>query len=354
MYALDDEVGWRRITACLGDYFPGVEQKNGVCLYLDGGGVGLGYCGFIDGGLDVGVCAVVEEGGVVGAFVGGEGIGAGSCGEVGYLGGSAGGPVSGGEFRAGGGGVGYSDFGGQRGFGDEFYGDQHGFGGSPFEAVAGGLRVEFLHRGGVYEHGCDLSGSGPMRATAFSRTRWRRCAGMTLPEVMVATAPWRGTGNTYGIYNPPARDWAFDLNFLDPSRLPPGTPEVRAVIRGGVGWVSERGVRLSLERVPEVWMALGLTNAVDVAAAIERDFSEARIAGRSSCYTEGGEGLMFDLEWEGVQGEVMVSRVAVVGFSGVGFRFILTASRSVFGGAVSAYQGVLTSFQPLVPVLGGG
>ncbi len=54
----------------------------------------------------------------------------------------------------------------------------------------------------------------------------------------VATAAWRGTGNTYGIYNPPARDWAFDLNFLDPARLPPGTPEVRAVIRGGWSMVS--------------------------------------------------------------------------------------------------------------------
>jgi hypothetical protein len=101
-------------------------------------------------------------------------------------------------------------------------------------------------------------------------------------------------------------------------------------------------------------MSAGLTNAVVVAASIERDFPEARIVGRSSCYTEGGEGLMFDLEWEGVQGEGMVSRVAVVDFSGVGFRLVLTARRSVFGGAVGAYQGVLTSFQPTAVVLGGG
>lgn len=48
----------------------------------------------------------------------------------------------------------------------------------------------------------------------------------------VAVGAWRGTGGTHGIYNPPVRNWAFDLSFLDPNRLPPGTPEVRAVVRG--------------------------------------------------------------------------------------------------------------------------
>lgn len=44
-----------------------------------------------------------------------------------------------------------------------------------------------------------------------------------------ATAPWVGTG-TY--YNPPNRDWALDKNFANPTKLPPGTPTVRALIRG--------------------------------------------------------------------------------------------------------------------------
>ena len=43
-----------------------------------------------------------------------------------------------------------------------------------------------------------------------------------------ATNWWIDPG-TY--YNPPARDWAFDLNFLNVNRLPPGTPQVRKVIR---------------------------------------------------------------------------------------------------------------------------
>lgn len=47
-----------------------------------------------------------------------------------------------------------------------------------------------------------------------------------------AKAPWGGSD----VYNPPNRQWTFDLNFLDPTKLPPGTPEVRAVIRGE--WVN--------------------------------------------------------------------------------------------------------------------
>jgi hypothetical protein len=47
-----------------------------------------------------------------------------------------------------------------------------------------------------------------------------------------ATGTWKGTGSTYGIYNPPKRDWHFDKNFLDPNKLPPLTPMVISVIRG--------------------------------------------------------------------------------------------------------------------------
>jgi hypothetical protein len=51
-------------------------------------------------------------------------------------------------------------------------------------------------------------------------------------ESEVATAPWRGTGSSIGIYNPPVRNWNFDNNFLDPTKLPPGTPAARTLIRG--------------------------------------------------------------------------------------------------------------------------
>ena len=44
--------------------------------------------------------------------------------------------------------------------------------------------------------------------------------------------PWLGTGSTFGIYNAPTRNWTFDLNFLNPAKLPPGTPELRKLVRG--------------------------------------------------------------------------------------------------------------------------
>ena len=53
-----------------------------------------------------------------------------------------------------------------------------------------------------------------------------------------ATGLWQGTGSTIGIYNPPVRNWAFDTNFRDPAKLPPGTPSVRVLIRGGWAMVN--------------------------------------------------------------------------------------------------------------------
>lgn len=47
----------------------------------------------------------------------------------------------------------------------------------------------------------------------------------------IATGLWEGTGSTIGIYDPPTRKWAFDLNFMTGSRLPPCTPDMRVLIR---------------------------------------------------------------------------------------------------------------------------
>jgi hypothetical protein len=44
-----------------------------------------------------------------------------------------------------------------------------------------------------------------------------------------ATSFWPGTGT---VYNPPIRNWGFDPNFNTQSKLPPLTPQVRAMIRG--------------------------------------------------------------------------------------------------------------------------
>lgn len=50
-------------------------------------------------------------------------------------------------------------------------------------------------------------------------------------ESAYATGPWQGTGSSIGIYNPPTRNWAFDTNFRNPAKLPPGTPSARVLVR---------------------------------------------------------------------------------------------------------------------------
>jgi len=44
---------------------------------------------------------------------------------------------------------------------------------------------------------------------------------------LYATNVW----NTANIYDPPKRNWAFDLNFNDPTKLPPLTPSLQKMIR---------------------------------------------------------------------------------------------------------------------------
>jgi hypothetical protein len=43
-----------------------------------------------------------------------------------------------------------------------------------------------------------------------------------------ATQPFQQPG---GYYEPPTRNYSFDLNFTNPAKLPPGTPELRGIIR---------------------------------------------------------------------------------------------------------------------------
>jgi len=45
----------------------------------------------------------------------------------------------------------------------------------------------------------------------------------------IANAPW---GASADVYMSPIRNWGFDANFSDSTRQPPGTPEVRTIIRG--------------------------------------------------------------------------------------------------------------------------
>jgi len=51
---------------------------------------------------------------------------------------------------------------------------------------------------------------------------------VVLFQSQYATSPWPGTGT---VYNPPSRTWGFDLNFKQQGKLPPMTPQLRAIYR---------------------------------------------------------------------------------------------------------------------------
>jgi hypothetical protein len=61
------------------------------------------------------------------------------------------------------------------------------------------------------------------------RTLTLRGSFVDLWESRQATGPWGGK-----YYSPPNRDWGFDTDFLDPGKLPPGTPRVNATQK--VSW----------------------------------------------------------------------------------------------------------------------
>lgn len=64
---------------------------------------------------------------------------------------------------------------------------------------------------------------------------WGAANTFTYNGSMVKMFPSRYATNAWGlgnVYSPPKRNWAYDLNFSDPTKLPPLTPSLVKVIRG--------------------------------------------------------------------------------------------------------------------------
>ncbi len=61
-----------------------------------------------------------------------------------------------------------------------------------------------------------------------SATFWYNGSMVAMFDSQIATAPWGSNANTY---SPPTRDWAFDQNFSNQNKLPPGTPLILTMER---------------------------------------------------------------------------------------------------------------------------
>ncbi len=89
---------------------------------------------------------------------------------------------------------------------------------------------------GVYNGSPEYSG-GVENFTRFmenwsGKNLWYNGSMVVMFDSQIAKAPWTGTGGN--LYNPPGRKWAFDLNFNNPNKLPPGTPLITHLER--VNW----------------------------------------------------------------------------------------------------------------------
>ena len=80
--------------------------------------------------------------------------------------------------------------------------------------------------GGYYSGGVE----GTIRFLEYWGSRTMAFSGslVVLYPSKIATSPW---GATSDVYELPTRSWRWDTTFLEPSKLPPATPELRAVVR---------------------------------------------------------------------------------------------------------------------------
>lgn len=81
---------------------------------------------------------------------------------------------------------------------------------------------------GVYYSG---GVEGTVRFLEYWGTRTMTWSGsiVVLYTSRFATAPW---GASSDVYELPTRSWSWDATFVDPAKLPPGTPNLRTVVRG--------------------------------------------------------------------------------------------------------------------------
>lgn len=100
--------------------------------------------------------------------------------------------------------------------------------------VANSTTVNAAFLAGIVETKTFNSYSGGVENFPRFLETWGASAIFTYNGSMVVMFPSRYATNRWGqsnIYAPPARNWAFDLNFKDATKLPPGTPSVSKLFR---------------------------------------------------------------------------------------------------------------------------
>ena len=72
------------------------------------------------------------------------------------------------------------------------------------------------------------TGAAVLPSPALYTKRWNYVGSfIILYNSMQAVGPWSVTSSV--VYYPPTRNWAFDITFTDPMKLPPGTPQFQHI-----------------------------------------------------------------------------------------------------------------------------
>jgi hypothetical protein len=102
------------------------------------------------------------------------------------------------------------------------------------QRVAGSTTVNAAMLTGVVETTLGHYSGGMENFPRFLE-KWGSTAVCTYNGSMVKMFPSRYATGIWGlnnVYDPPKRNWAFDVNFDDPTKLPPLTPSLQRVTRG--------------------------------------------------------------------------------------------------------------------------
>lgn len=109
--------------------------------------------------------------------------------------------------------------------------------------IAANTTVNAAFLGGIVESNGSRYSGGVENFPRFLED-WGKAA-MTYNGSMVVMFPSKYAKGLWGssdVYQPPTRNWAFDLNFLDPMKLPPGTPMILTTIRAKWAMVAPNNV----------------------------------------------------------------------------------------------------------------
>jgi hypothetical protein len=148
-----------------------------------------------------------------------------------------------------------------------------------------------------------------------------------LPEMGRVTTGVLTAGNDSFLFMPPAR-WRAESD-------PPGVVRLTGAERSSIS------IRLLIESGPK---ADALTME-DLRERAQARLPGAMIVNEAVCHTEAESGPAFDLLWRDTRGNRIHARLAYVRIGGRLFEFCLLAPPERFVQELSAYAGLLTSFQ---------